>query len=122
MGSTKGKRPAAVGGGLAAATRAPRGLSRSRRGRAGVAAAAEPGPSRLARKILGFTRCVAGTGIMAILAGCTVVVMFAPHIPGVNVCNTEFDWVRKPLLLLHPTVNFVPCVFASLSNRDSYIF
>ncbi|CAM9752473.1 unnamed protein product [Sphacelaria rigidula] len=83
-----GGKAAPVGQAAAAAA----GSRGRRRGRAGAGRATVPGPSPLARKILGFTRIVAGTGIIAALLGCTVVVMFAPHAPGVNVCNTEFDW------------------------------
>lgn len=51
------------------------------------------GPSPLASKVSFFTRMICGTGMAATLLVCGVVVAFAPHTPGVNVCNTEFDWV-----------------------------
>lgn len=74
---------------------------RVRRRARGVGAplASVPGPSPLARKVVGFTRFVVGMGIAAVLVCCTVVVMFAPHIPGVNVCNTKFDWVSDAVAL-----------------------
>lgn len=72
----------------------PVGAGRVRRGRRGVRARTGlPEPSPLARKILTVTRIVCGTGIAAVLVMCAAVVAFAPHTPGVNVCNTEFDWV-----------------------------
>lgn len=68
---------------------------RSGRGRARGASVDAPGPSPLARKVLLFTRLICGTGMAAALLMCAAVVAFAPHTPGVNVCNTEFDWVRR---------------------------
>lgn len=54
-----------------------------------------PGPTRLARKVYFFTRLICGTGMAAALLICVVIVAFAPHAPGVNVCNTQFDWVSE---------------------------
>ncbi|CAM9610120.1 unnamed protein product [Hapterophycus canaliculatus] len=62
------------------------------------AVASEPpplGPSRLARKVYFYTRLVCGTIMAGALVMCGAVVAFAPHAPGVNVCNTEFDWVSE---------------------------
>lgn len=121
VGAKKGQKPAAVG-----EERGARRLRRNRCVRAGAAAAADPGPSPLARKVLGFTRCVAGTGIIAMVVGCAVVVMFAPHTPGVNVCNTEFDWVRQPPLLLFVFVCFVfpraSALWAAYSTMNDVFF
>lgn len=91
----KGKRdygrggPRRVGGGGGGSARRRR---RRRRAEA-EAAAARLGPSPLARKVSFYTRMVCGTGLAATLIMCVAVVAFAPHAPGVNVCNTEFDWV-----------------------------
>lgn len=80
----------------------PSGRRRGRIGRSAAAAAeahALPGPSPLARKVLLFTRLICGAGMAAALMMCAIVVGFAPHAPGVNVCNTEFDWVSENALL-----------------------
>lgn len=71
----------------------PRRVRRSSRRRRAADAAAL-GPSPLAKKVSFFTRMICGTGMAATLLVCGVVVALAPHTPGVNVCNTEFDWVR----------------------------
>ncbi|CAM9809323.1 unnamed protein product [Scytosiphon promiscuus] len=68
------------------------GGSSRRRGRAVASEPPPLGPSRLARKVYFYTRLVCGTIILGVLATCGAVVAFAPHAPGVNVCNTEFDW------------------------------
>eukprot|EP00752_Nemacystus_decipiens_P006985 g6265.t1 len=90
---SKGKRDYGRGGprriGRASGSSARR---RRRRRAAAEAAAARLGPSPLARKVSFYTRLVCGTGLAATLIICGVVVAFAPHAPGVNVCNTEFDW------------------------------
>ena len=90
----KGKRDYGRGGptrmGRASGSSARR---RRRRRAAAAAAAAQLGPSPLARKVSFYTRLLCGTGLAATLIMCGVVVAFAPHAPGVNVCNTEFDWV-----------------------------
>lgn len=90
----KGKRDYGRGGpgrmGRASGSSARR---RRRRRAAAEAAAARLGPSPLARKVSFYTRLLCGTGLVVTLIMCGVVVTFAPHAPGVNVCNTEFDWV-----------------------------
>lgn len=75
-----------------AATRTGR-ARRTRRGRTDAATVEAPGPSPLANKVYFFTRLICGTGMAAALLMCALVVAFSPHTPGVNVCNTEFDWV-----------------------------
>lgn len=75
-------------------------IRRRTRARAEAADAARRGPSPLARKVLSLTRLVCGGGMAMVLIMCAVVVMFAPHAPGVNVCNTEFDWVSKSVAFL----------------------
>lgn len=67
---------------------------RVRRGRRGLPEADPPGPSPLARMVVRYTQIICGIGMVATLVMCSLVVMFAPHTPGVNMCNTEFDWVR----------------------------
>ncbi|CAB1120072.1 unnamed protein product [Ectocarpus sp. CCAP 1310/34] len=81
--------------GRAGARRVGRSTSRTRRRRRrreAAAAEALPGPSPLARKVYCVTRLVCGTSMAVALLICGVVIGFAPHAPGVNVCNTEFDW------------------------------
>lgn len=91
----KGKRDYGRGGGPRRMGRASGSSARRRRRRraAAAAAAAQLGPSPLARKVSFYTRLLCGTGLAVTLVMCGVVVAFAPHAPGVNVCNTEFDWV-----------------------------
>lgn len=67
--------------------------TRVRRGRRSLREAESPGPSRLARMVVRYTQIICGMGMAATLVMCSLVVMFAPHTPGVNMCNTEFDWV-----------------------------
>lgn len=84
--------------GRAGARRVGRSTSRTRRRRRrreAAAAEALPGPSPLARKVYCVTRLVCGTSVAVALLMCGVVIGFAPHAPGVNVCNTEFDWVSQ---------------------------
>lgn len=69
--------------------------TRRRRSRAVTAEPTPLGPSRLARKVYFYTRVVCGTIMVGVLITCAAVVGFAPHAPGVNVCNTEFDWVSE---------------------------
>ncbi|CAN0336649.1 unnamed protein product [Laminaria digitata] len=81
------------GGGGDGGRAGARGWAAGRGGRRrGGAEGGGPGPSPLARKVLLFTRVVCGTGMAAAVLMCGVVVWFAPHTPGVNMCNTEFDW------------------------------
>lgn len=84
----KGKRDYGMG-------RVSRSGGARRRGRAAPAEPAPLGPSRLARKVYFYTRLVCGTIMAGALITCGAVVAFAPHAPGVNVCNTEFDWVSE---------------------------
>ena len=90
--AAKGKRRIARAGRVGGAYRSDYG-GRAAGGGAGRGGGRRAGPSPLARKVLLFTRVVCGTGMLAAVVMCGVVVWFAPHAPGVNMCNTEFDWV-----------------------------
>jgi hypothetical protein len=39
-----------------------------------------------------FVRFVCGSFLVITLAMCVLVIIYAPHTPQLNVCNTEFDW------------------------------
>ncbi|CAM9923250.1 unnamed protein product, partial [Phaeothamnion confervicola] len=56
---------------------------RSRRAVAGAAAAA---------RFSQCTQAVCASCMLVALAMCVVTLLYAPHFPEVNVCNTEFDW------------------------------
>ncbi|CAM9113695.1 unnamed protein product [Ectocarpus fasciculatus] len=86
----KGKRDFGRTGARSVGRSTSRTRRRRRRGRRAVVE--EDGPSPLARKVYFLTRLVCGTSMAVALMVCGVVIGFAPHAPGVNVCNTEFDW------------------------------
>ncbi|CAM9307226.1 unnamed protein product [Discosporangium mesarthrocarpum] len=49
-------------------------------------------PSPLGQKVRSCARWFCGSAVALVLVVCAAVVSFAPHAPGVNVCNTQFDW------------------------------
>ncbi|CAM9276403.1 unnamed protein product, partial [Chrysoparadoxa australica] len=46
----------------------------------------------LATSVHTCTRCVCGLFLSWVLLGCAAILALTPHIPVVNVCNTQFDW------------------------------
>ncbi|CAM9150087.1 unnamed protein product [Choristocarpus tenellus] len=49
-------------------------------------------PSPFSRKVHSFAKIACGCSVVGVLLLCASVVTFSPHVPGVNVCNTQFDW------------------------------